>query len=151
MSKEIFVEFRKSYWLLRVYWNLKSILNMLSCCDSSEETAVFRSSVPRITWVNNHSSNVAYRLINHRSLLIHAFSKSRINSILVTEKLIQSDCLLRRIQLWLAIRSLLIRLVQYPWIEIADTINHSSRLRSLRFDIFVNIFIESFSSWENWT
>lgn len=63
-AEEFLIQLGMSDGLVDVNWDLKSISNMLSSSETSEETAVLRGSVPWVAGVYHHASDVANGLVN---------------------------------------------------------------------------------------
>ena len=63
-AEEFFVDSCVSDWLVDVDWHLEPVPDVLARRESSEEAAVLRGGVPRVARVDDHSSDVANRLVN---------------------------------------------------------------------------------------
>lgn len=85
-AEEFFIQLGMSDWLVYVNWDLKSISDMLSGSETSEETAVLRGGVPWVAGVYHHASDVANGLVNLlESAIGEALSELSTDCFLVVE------------------------------------------------------------------
>ena len=137
--------------LVDIDWHLEPILDVLARRETSEEAAVLRSGVPRVARVDDHSSDVANRLVDLvRSAVRETVIQPRVDGLLVREEPVE----LPRGQGLLALREarfaigVPIGLVQYFRVEVLCRGELVPRLTSLRLDLFVDVLVESLPARE---
>lgn len=67
-AEELLVDCGVGDRLVDIDWHLEPILDVLARRETSEEAAVLRRGVPRVARVDDHSSDIANRLVD----LVHS-------------------------------------------------------------------------------
>lgn len=111
---------------------------MLSCSESSEERTMLWGSIPWVTWIDDHASDIGHGPVD--LWLVETVWQSGMHGVFINKLLVQGNWPLWWGKSWSGFSLILICLTKHPWVQVLTSI--APRLCSLLLNFQFSILIK---------